>query len=222
MGWHILIKKNWHGFRSRPKSWRRISRYFTFAGGKNVLWTSLCLRIGDSKESTHVILNTNCTTVLSPRKYHMLTYNLTGSHLWSLTNEYFSRIQGLWKRINYWFLKISMRHIIDTENERYPKDIRSLICYEYFGFPRQKKERHILNVVLFSIICVYTDDITMVAVAAGRKENIRSPFYSQCVTLIPAWISNYIRHEVCDEITYDFQTLGMDKLFHPTYYTRWK
>ena len=32
----------------------------------------------------------------------------------------------------------------------------------------------------------------------------RGPFYSHGLTLIPAWISNYIRYNMWDEITYPF------------------
>ena len=39
------------------------------------------------------------------------------------------------------------------------------------------------------------------------------------LTLIPAWIRNYIHYNVWDEITYPFlKSLGMDKLCHPTLY----
>ena len=37
-------------------------------------------------------------------------------------------------------------------------------------------------------------------------------------TLIPAWISNYIQYEVCEQITYHRGSLGMDKQFHPTHH----
>ena len=30
------------------------------------------------------------------------------------------------------------------------------------------------------------------------------PFYKHSLTLIPAWVSNYIHYEVWDEITYTF------------------
>ena len=44
----------------------------------------------------------------------------------------------------------------------------------------------------------------------------RGPFYQHGLTLIPAWISNYIYYKVWDEITYPFLTcnrwrLGIDK-----------
>ena len=50
------------------------------------------------------------------------------------------------------------------------------------------------------------------------------PFYEHWLTLIPAWISNYIHYKVWDEITYPFLflnfngCLGVDKQFHPTHY----
>ena len=34
------------------------------------------------------------------------------------------------------------------------------------------------------------------------------PFYSHGLTPIPAWISNYINHKVCDEITYPIQNFN--------------
>ena len=34
--------------------------------------------------------------------------------------------------------------------------------------------------------------------------DISDPFYCHGLTLIPACISNYVYHEVCDEITYPF------------------
>ena len=34
--------------------------------------------------------------------------------------------------------------------------------------------------------------------------NISGPFYQHGLTLIPAWISNYIHYKVWDELTYPF------------------
>ena len=34
--------------------------------------------------------------------------------------------------------------------------------------------------------------------------NASGPFYNHGLTLIPAWISNYIHYNVLDEITYPF------------------
>ena len=39
---------------------------------------------------------------------------------------------------------------------------------------------------------------------AGFDFKTRGPFYSKGLTLIPAWISNYMRGKVSDEITYPF------------------
>ena len=33
-------------------------------------------------------------------------------------------------------------------------------------------------------------------------------FYQRGLTLIPAWISNYIHYNVCDEIMYPFQNFN--------------
>ena len=48
------------------------------------------------------------------------------------------------------------------------------------------------------------------------------PFTNICFTLIPAWMSNDIHYKVWDEITcpfpiFNYWSLGMDKLFHPTF-----
>ena len=38
----------------------------------------------------------------------------------------------------------------------------------------------------------------------ARQIVISGPFYSYDLTLIPAWISDYIRYKLWDEITYPF------------------
>ena len=38
----------------------------------------------------------------------------------------------------------------------------------------------------------------------GEHGDSRGPFYKHGLTLIPAWISNYIHYNVWDEITYQF------------------
>ena len=43
-----------------------------------------------------------------------------------------------------------------------------------------------------------------VAITWQQKEDTSSPFYLHGLTLIPAWISNYMPRKVCDEITYPF------------------
>ena len=40
--------------------------------------------------------------------------------------------------------------------------------------------------------------------ASGDVPYIRDPFYLQELTIIPAWISNYIHFKVWDEIAYPF------------------
>ena len=36
----------------------------------------------------------------------------------------------------------------------------------------------------------------------NKKDVISAPFYWHVLTLIPAWMSNYIQFKLCDEITY--------------------
>ena len=46
-----------------------------------------------------------------------------------------------------------------------------------------------------------------VAIIGHKLDGVRSiwaPFYYRVLTLIPAWISNYIHYNVWDEITYQF------------------
>ena len=53
------------------------------------------------------------------------------------------------------------------------------------------------------------------------KNTAQGSFYKLGLTLIPAWISNYIHYRVWRGITYPFQiqrSLGMNNLFHPTLY----
>ena len=38
----------------------------------------------------------------------------------------------------------------------------------------------------------------------AHDNGTRGPFYKHGLTLIPAWISNYIHYKVWDEITYPF------------------
>ena len=40
--------------------------------------------------------------------------------------------------------------------------------------------------------------------AAAALVDIWGPFYQHGLTLIPAWISNYIHYNVWDEVTYPF------------------
>ena len=54
------------------------------------------------------------------------------------------------------------------------------------------------------------------------RDKISDRFYKHWLTIITAWIGNYIHYKAWDEITYPFQTstvqTGMDMPFHPTLY----
>ena len=52
-----------------------------------------------------------------------------------------------------------------------------------------------------STFCCVTTTYTM---GLMPNSTIRGPFYKYGLTLIPAWISNYIHYNVWDEITYPF------------------
>ena len=52
--------------------------------------------------------------------------------------------------------------------------------------------------------CIHLDFNTFYLVVDRLKHNTCSPFYKHGLTLIPAWIINYIHNKVWNEITYPF------------------
>ena len=65
---------------------------------------------------------------------------------------------------------------------------------------------YVLNYVFYSNSRVYNHFIS--SRVCGSNIDTSGPFYLHGLTLIPAWISNYIHYKVWDEITYPFLNLN--------------
>ena len=75
--------------------------------------------------------------------------------------------------------------------------------------------------ISMSIVYLICDFILHLSFQNLNLKNIsKGPFYQHGLTLIPAWISDYIHYKVWVEITYPFPNCGlwMDNKFHPTLY----
>ena len=86
--------------------------------------------------------------------------------------------------------------------------------YEYW-------KRAVISLVMH--ICITNHPISFVAAGDDQVKTTSGPFYLHGLTLISAWISNYIHYKLWDEITYPLlnfngTSLGMNKWFHPTFY----
>ena len=74
-----------------------------------------------------------------------------------------------------------------------------------------------LHVTMCSVHVIALDLPDIVCYTGGQ-------FYEYGITLIPAWMNNYIHYKVWDEISFSIPklqrcnrwSLGVDKLFHPT------
>ena len=82
---------------------------------------------------------------------------------------------------------------------------------------RKMFQRHGVIMVLWYCLYYCVIIYNRISYSAQNIPIIRGPYHQYGFTLILAWISNYVHHEVCDEIIYPFLTsngnLGIDWLF---------
>ena len=97
-------------------------------------------------------------------------------------------------------------NILTSDNKNGCQGLR--LIKTYFMFVTDLRLLHHMHV---RFQWIFPPSISPPATQCMSSINIRGTFYYHGLSLIPAWISNHMTSKVCDEITYLFPNLGMDK-----------